>query len=80
MNALLIEVQRGYLVWRTTRSRRYADFSWGKKALLVVVDSTNSLTILTVRVASNFQTDMKSPRIETNRNTRNRMTAEKYIL
>lgn len=43
---------------------------------LVAVDSTNGLTILTIRVASSFQTYTKSPRIVSNRNTGKRIAAE----
>ena len=54
-------------VCRMTRSRRHAYFSSKKlKVRLIVVDSTNGLTIskiLTIKVASNFQNDIKSSRI-----------------
>ena len=54
-------------VWTMTRSRRHAYFSSEKlKVLLIVVGSTHGLTIskiLTIRVASNFQNDIKSSRI-----------------
>lgn len=40
----------------------------------------NGLIILTVKVASNFKNGMKLPRIVWNRNIRNRITSERYLL
>ena len=58
-------------------------FHGKNKACLVVVDLTNGLTILTVltiRLATNFQTNMESQRIVLNRNTRYRIAADNYVL